>query len=134
MQINVKNSRYANLLRLSDAINHMYNITVYANSDYLKHSSYFDLVNPFDNDFVKNLPLILEPVNAGHFNTYITGVGDTSSLGIVERNGKVRNSVPIYMRASDKERFTINFRTETLQEHYSPRDYILYLHFIVETF
>ena len=95
-------------------------------------SDSFDIVNPFNNDFQDNLPLILSPRNAGLFNTYATGIGETSSLGLVDKIGRVKNAVSITMRPSENERFTIDFRTTELIEKYPTRDYILYLYFNVE--
>ena len=59
-------------------------------------------------------------------------IGDTRALGIVEHTGRVRNAVPITMKPSVKEHFTIDLLTVDLKNKYAPRDYWLYLHFNVD--
>ena len=132
LQISLHNNRYVRLLRLESLVDQNQKITIYAHQPYAGQSDSFDIVNPFNNDFQDNLPLILSPRNAGLFNTYATGIGETSSLGLVDKIGRVKNAVSITMRPSENERFTIDFRTTELIEKYPTRDYILYLYFNVE--
>ena len=132
LQINFKDRRYANLLRLSTLANSHQKFTLFANDAYEKYSDNFDLLNPFENDFFDHLPLILSPVNAGPFNSYSSISGEMTTMGIVESKGRVKNSVEILMRSSERERFSVIFYSgKDLEKNYFTRDYILYLNFNV---
>ena len=72
------------------------------------------------------------PVNAGLTNSFFTGIGLSSSFGIIETNGKVKDAVSIYMRPAKKERFFLYFLTTQNQDIYFDTPSLLYLHFIVE--
>ena len=133
LQIDIKDRRYANLLRLSTLANSIQKLTLFANKTYEKYSDNFESLNPFENDFFDHLPLILSPVNAGPFNSYSSTSGEMTTMGIVESKGRVKNSVEILMRSSERERFSVIFYSgKDLEKNYFTRDYILYLNFNVD--
>ena len=133
LQINLKNRRYANLMRLSTLSNGNHMITLYANSQYTKFSDHFDILDPFQNDFTDHLPLILSPSNAGPFNSFSSVAGEMTTMGIVESRGRVKNAVEILMRSSERERYMIHFYNgHNLEKKIFPRDYVLYFHFNID--
>ena len=133
LQIDLKSRQYENVLRLSTLADSNRKITLYANSAYTKFSDNFDVLNPFENDFSDHFPLLLSPTNAGPFNAYSSVTGEMTSMGIVEKEGRVKNAVEMLMRSSERERFIVNFYNgHNLEKKIFPRDYILYFHFNIE--
>ena len=132
MKIDLKDRRYANLMRMSALADSFQKVTLFANNVYSKYSDNFEILDPFENDFFDHLPLILSPVNAGPFNSYSSISGEMTTMGIVEAKGRVKNSVELLMRSSERERFSVMFYSgKDLQKKYFSRDYILYFHFNV---
>ena len=134
LKINLNQPRFTKLMRLTSISNNFYSVIIFANKNMKLVSDNFESINPFKNDFDNTLPLILTPINAGLFNTYATGMGETSCLGLIEERGRVKNAIPITMRAADKEHFNIQFYTTSLEEKNALHDTILYFHFIIEPF
>ena len=132
LEIDVYNERFARLLRLNSMANKLHKITIHANRDFKQSSDNFEKNNPFKDDFDKNLPLILSPKNASLLNSFVSGIGDTTSFGIIDKVGRVKGAIPTTMRPSAKERFSIDFLTTELTNKYSTRDHVLYFHFIIE--
>ena len=132
LQIDLSNERFTGLLRLNSMTNNLHKITIYANRDFQETSDNFVVDNPFIDDFYKILPLILAPRNAGLLNSFASGIGEISSLGVIDRIGRVKSAIPMIMRPSAKERFSIDFLTTELTNKYPTHDYILYFHFIIE--
>ena len=132
--ISLKSERFAKVMRMFNLTNAKHEFILNANEtvDKLK-SQHFDNTSPFVNDFKENLPIIPSPKNAGLFNTFASEIGETRALGIVETEGRVKNSVPITLRPRSKERFAIDFRGVDLTDKFPIRDYMLYLHFTVQT-
>ena len=70
----------------------------------------FQINNPWKNSFHDNLPLLTVPVNAGsEINAYLTNIGATSSLGLINDDGEILHPVKMTMRASKEETFYIYF-------------------------
>ena len=133
IQFIFNSKRFSNLFRVNNIVSVDQKLTISANKNYNKKSDYFNINNPFNDDFRDNLPLILSPRNAGIFNTFASEIGETSSLGIIDRIGRIKNAVPVIMRPSHQERFTIDFLTTDLTNKYPIRDYVLYFHFNVDS-
>ena len=134
VKIDFHNTKNKYLLRLVKSCPNFNSIKFYDSENVFNFiiSDDFNRVNPFTDIFEQNLPLIVVPVNAGPTNSYFTGLGETSSLGIIERNGRVRDAVYIYMRPARKERFFLNFYTTDLYKKYFDFPSLLYLHFLIE--
>ena len=119
-------------LRLSGVASQRNSIVVKANEDSTITSDDFFRMDPFKDIFSENLPLIVTAVNAGPTNSYFSGIGMSSSLGIIEKNGRVRDAVTIYMRPAQKERFLLYFYTPYLYEKFFEMPTLLYFHFVIE--
>ena len=132
LQFDFNSERIVNLFRLKSIVDSGKKLTIYANKIFNEKSDYFNQDNPFTDNFEDNLPLILSPRNAGIFNTFASGIGETTSLGIIDRIGRVKNAVPVIMRPSRKERFSIDILRTDLTNKYPNRDYVLYFHFNVD--
>lgn len=132
--LNFNESKYGYFLRLTDAALSSCEIKMSVNDNFKIYSDNFTAINPFEDSFNRNLPLIATPVNAGLTNSFFTNIGPTASLGIIEESGKVKDAVTIYMRPAKKERFYIYFYTTNLENMNFTTPCMLYLHFIVEPF
>ena len=89
-------------------------------------------MDPFKDIFSENLPLLVTAVNAGPTNSYFSGIGMSSSMGIIEKKGRVRDAVTVYMRPAQKERFLLYFYTPYLYEKFFEMPILLYFHFVIE--
>ena len=66
--------------------------------------------NPWKNSFKRNLPMITVPINAGsETNAFLSNLGSTSSLGIVNSDGGILHPVKMIMRPSKEVNFYIYF-------------------------
>ena len=119
-------------LRLNGVASSRNSIVVRANEDTTITSDDFVRMDPFKDIFSENLPLIVTAVNAGPTNSFFSGIGTTSSLGIIEKKGRVRDAVTIYMRPAQKERFLLYFYTPYLYEKFFEMPILLYFHFVIE--
>ena len=96
-------------------------------------SKHYGQHNPWDDSFAKRLPLNTVPVNAGsETNAFLSNLGITSSLGIIEKTGTVFHPVNMVMPAGQKHAFYIyfysQFNTPVMFEYPS----FLYFHFEIE--
>ena len=132
IEFDLHSIRNAYLLRLTKSGLPTCKIKININEQFPIKSDNFKVINPYKDSFKKNLPLIAMPVNAGLTNSFFTGIGLSSSFGIIETNGKVKDAVSIYMRPAKKERFFLYFLTTQNQDIYFDTPSLLYLHFIVE--
>ena len=119
-------------LRLNGASSPRNSIVLRADEDHVITSDNFSRIDPFKDIFVENLPLIVTAVNAGPSNSFFSGIGKTSSLGIIEKRGRVRDAVTVYMRPAQRERFLLYFYTPYLYEKFFEMPILLYFHFIIE--
>ena len=130
--LDFEDERSGYMLRLTNAGFPNMSIKMTADTIFSIMSDDFSVVNPFLDNFKKHLPLILTPINAGPTNSYSSNIGETSSLGIVDQTGVVKDATTIQMRPSRRENFSIYFYTPFLFEKHFDHDFLLYFHFLIK--
>ena len=79
------------------------------------------------------LPLVVVSFNTGGTNSFFTGIGVTSSLGIVEAHScRVREPPSVVMKPNSRETVTLKFLTSFLEEQIFPGDVEIVCHFSIK--